>query len=234
MKTIALSLIALTVLAVSARGDFEKANQEFAAGDYKAAVADYEAEVSSGRWSPNLFYNLGNAYFHAGDVGRTILNYERALQIEPRHPEAQTNLQIAREQSRGLEITRAPLEKYLGGVGTSTLAMAAAVCFWLAVILLIVRRRAATMAAGIAVFVLSAVCAWAAWTLESDTRGAAIVVADNAQARVATADTARSVLALPPGSEVVILQERGDWNYAALPNDQRGWIAARAAEKVRL
>ena len=37
-----------------------------------------------------------------------------------------------------------------------------------------------------------------------------------------------------PGSEVVILEERGDWNYAALPNDQRGWIAANAVEKVRL
>jgi hypothetical protein len=32
----------------------------------------------------------------------------------------------------------------------------------------------------------------------------------------------------------LILQERGDWNYAALPNDQRGWIAASAVEKVRL
>ncbi|PYK72362.1 MAG: aerotolerance regulator BatD, partial [Verrucomicrobia bacterium] len=61
-----------------------------------------------------------------------------------------------------------------------------------------------------------------------------VVVADNAEARVATADSAKSVLALPPGSEVVILQERGDWSYAALPNDQRGWISTKAVEKVRL
>jgi SH3-like domain-containing protein len=51
---------------------------------------------------------------------------------------------------------------------------------------------------------------------------------------VATADNARGVLALPAGSEVSILQERGDWNYVALPNDQRGWIATSAVEKVRL
>jgi hypothetical protein len=32
----------------------------------------------------------------------------------------------------------------------------------------------------------------------------------------------------------VILQERGDWSYAALPNGQRGWISTKAVEKVRL
>jgi hypothetical protein len=72
--------------------------------------------------------------------------------------------------------------------------------------------------------------------LENGARGRnlAIVIAENAEARVATVDSARSVLALPAGSEVVILEERGDWNYAALPNDQRGWIAANAVERVRL
>jgi hypothetical protein len=83
---------------------------------------------------------------------------------------------------------------------------------------------------------LAAVCGFAAFTLENGTRGQglAIVIAENAEARVATVDSARSVLALPPGSEVVILEERGDWNYAALPNDQRGWIVANAVERVRL
>jgi tetratricopeptide (TPR) repeat protein len=234
VKKIALLSIASMTLAMTARADFEKGNQELAAGNYKAAIGQYEAEVKSGRWSANLFYNLGNAYFHADDIGRAILNYERALELEPHHPEAQTNLEIAREKSRGLEMTPGPVEKYLGKIGTSTLAITAVVCFWIGVILLIVRQRAAAIAAGIACLILSAVSVWAAWTLDSATRGAAIIVTEDAQARVATADTARSVLALPPGSEVVILQERGNWSYASLPNDQRGWIAAKAAEKVRL
>jgi hypothetical protein len=39
---------------------------------------------------------------------------------------------------------------------------------------------------------------------------------------------------LPPGSEIKVLSERGDWIYAALPNDLRGWIPANGAERVRL
>jgi len=39
---------------------------------------------------------------------------------------------------------------------------------------------------------------------------------------------------LPAGSEIKILSTRGDWIYAALPNDLRGWIPAASAESVRL
>jgi hypothetical protein len=83
---------------------------------------------------------------------------------------------------------------------------------------------------------LTAICGFAAYQLENGNRGrsTAIVLGQNSEARVATADNAKGVLALPPGSEVLILQERGDWNYVALPNDQRGWIASSAVEKVRL
>ena len=65
-------------------------------------------------------------------------------------------------------------------------------------------------------------------------RSLAVVIASDVQARLATADTANSVLALPPGSEIKILNTRGDWVYAALPNNLRGWIPAKSAELVRL
>ena len=65
-------------------------------------------------------------------------------------------------------------------------------------------------------------------------RGLAIVTGKDVQARLATADTANSVLALPEGSEIKILSTRGDWIYAALPNNLRGWIPTKSTELVRL
>src|SRR5256885_731673 len=61
---------------------FAKANQEFASGDFKASIEDYESVVRAGQDAPNLFYNLGNAYFRTKDFGHAILNYERALAID--------------------------------------------------------------------------------------------------------------------------------------------------------
>ena len=77
---------------------------------------------------------------------------------------------------------------------------------------------------------------FATWQLERGSKGnaLAIVTGKNVQARLATADTANAVLALPPGSEIKVLSTRGDWIYAALPNNLRGWIPAKHAEQVRL
>ena len=213
---------------------FATANTEFKAGYFKAAITDYGAVVQSGEWSANLFYDLGNAYFRDSDFGRAILNYERALQLDRNQPEADANLQIARDQTHALELAPPPLEKYLSFASAKSFTILAAILFWVTIILLIFRRRKVLwMTIGL---VLTAACGLAAYKLENGRRGqsVAVVVAKNAEARVATADSAKSVLALPPGSEVVILQERGDWSYAALPNDQRGWISTKAVEKVRL
>jgi tetratricopeptide (TPR) repeat protein len=213
---------------------FAKANTAFAAGDFKSAIKNYQAVVQSGEWSANLFYDLGNAYFRDRDIGRAILNYVRALQLDRNHPEADANLRIARDQIQALELTPAPLEKYLNFASAKSFTILAAIFFWGTIFLSIVRRRKVLwMIIGL---LLTAGCGWAAYKLENGTRGegVAVVVADNTEARVATADSAKSVLALPPGSEVVILQERGDWSYAALPNDQRGWISTKSVERVRL
>jgi tetratricopeptide (TPR) repeat protein len=92
---------------------FAKANQEYASGHFKEAIDDYETLVRSGEWSANLFYDLGNAYFRNGDFGRSILNYERALALEPHHPETQANLRIARDEARALELQPGWPERYL-------------------------------------------------------------------------------------------------------------------------
>ena len=81
-----------------------------------------------------------------------------------------------------------------------------------------------------------AIGAFEAWQLEHGKHGAglAIVTAENADARLATADTANRVLTLPPGSEIQVVSQRGDWIYAILPNNLRGWMPAKSAELVRL
>ena len=88
----------------------------------------------------------------------------------------------------------------------------------------------------VAALLISAVASYAVYTLEGGSNGSAlaIITSKDVQARLATADTANSVLALPPGSEIKILSTRGDWIYAALPNSLRGWIPAKNAEQVRL
>jgi tetratricopeptide (TPR) repeat protein len=224
-----------------AQAEFAKANQEFAQGHFKEAIAGYEALVRAGQWNANLFYDLGNAYFRTRDFGRAILNYERALALDNHHPEATANLQIARDEARALELQPTKLERYLQFASINQFAIAAAVALWLGIFgiaaLIFARRRStALLSVSILCLLVSGLAIWAIYTLDngSEGRGLAIVTGNDVQARLATADTANSVLALPPGSEIKILSTRGDWMYAALPNDLRGWIQSKNAEAVRL
>jgi tetratricopeptide (TPR) repeat protein len=224
-----------------ADAEFAKANEEFAQGHFKEAISGYEALIRAGQWSANVFYDLGNAYFRTGDFGRAILNYERALALEQRHPEATANLQIARDEAHALEIQPNRLERYLQFASVNQYSIAAATAFWLGIFsivaLIFTRRRSATViAVAICCLLVLAVAVCAIFTLESGSQGEqlAVVTGKDVQARLATADTANSVLALPAGSEIKILSTRGDWIYAALPNNLRGWIPAKNAERVRL
>src|SRR5437660_6441380 len=224
-----------------AEGDFTKANQEYAQGHFKEAISGYEALVRAGQWSANLFYDLGNAYFRTGDFGHAILNYERALALERHHPEATANLQIARDEARALEMQQSWPERYLESASSNQYSISAAVAFWVGVFC-IVRlifghwRSAATIALSILSLLIFAIATLAIYGLDRGSKGRAlaIVTGQDVQARLATADTANSVLALPPGSEVKILSTRGDWVYAVLPNKLRGWIPVKRTELVRL
>jgi tetratricopeptide (TPR) repeat protein len=240
---IALLFCASSAVSAIAQPDaeFTKANQEYAQGNFKEAITSYEAQVRAGRWNANLFYDLGNAYFRTRDFGRAILNYERALALDNHHPEATANLQIARDESRALELQPAKLERYLQFASINQYSIAAAVTLWLGIFgivaLIFARRRsAALMSLSILCLLVCAAAVWAIHTLDngSNGRALAIVTGNDVQARLATADTANSVLALPAGSEIKILSTRGDWMYAALPNDLRGWIQTKNAEQVRL
>jgi len=221
--------------------EFAKANQAFAQGHFKEAIANYEALIRDGQWSANVFYDLGNAYFRTGDFGRAILNYERALALDRHHPEATANLQIARDEAHALELPPYWPERYLQFATVNQYSIAAAVAFWLAIFvmatLIFARRRSATMIViSIGCLLVFGVAICSVYTLDRGSKGRAlgIVTGKDVQARLATADTANAVLALPPGSEIKVLSTRGDWIYAALPNNLRGWIPAKKAEQVRL
>jgi hypothetical protein len=224
-----------------AQTDFDKASQEYAQGHFKEAIGGYETLARSGQWSANLFYDLGNAYFRTGDFGRAILNYERALALERHHPEAAANLQIARDEARALEMQQSWPERYLQFASLNQYSIAAAIAFWVGafctVVLIFARRRSARLSAlSILSFSVCALAILATYEIDHGSKGRAlaIITGDNVQARLATADTANSILALPQGSEIKILSTRGDWIYAALSNDLRGWIPAKDAEIVRL
>ena len=88
-----LALCALTF----AQSEFDVANAAYAEGRYEEAATIYQALIDE-QPDATLYYNLGNARFKQGELAQAILNYERALRLQPNHKDAQYNLAFA--QSR--------------------------------------------------------------------------------------------------------------------------------------
>jgi hypothetical protein len=71
------------------------ANDLYAKGDYSNAAKEYEKVLNSVGIAPEIYFNLGNAYYKSNEIGKSILNYERALRLSPSFDDAKFNLELA-------------------------------------------------------------------------------------------------------------------------------------------
>lgn len=100
-KTIILTLLLLFAsnLKASVEDSFAEANNMYKDGNYQGAIDMYHSILNQGYASAALYYNLGNAYFRNDQLGDAILNYERALKIDPSDKEIQQNLDYANSKT---------------------------------------------------------------------------------------------------------------------------------------
>ena len=246
-KTIFLTAILITAWSLlsgqAPEARLAQANAAYQGGDYEQAVETYESLLAEGLESEALYYNLGNAYFRQGRLGRAVLNYERARLLDPADADIRHNLAIARGQlpERFEAVPEFFLLRWWRGAhqlaaATTWAVLGLALC-WLGVAGLIVWLLAGTREtrkrgffAGLVLLLLSglpfALAAGQA-AYERDT-GFAVVI--DAEATLRSGADARSapVEALPPGVKVRLLDVIGDWHKVRLANGEEGWLPAGA------
>ena len=86
----------------------EDGNQNYRMGNYDVACDFYGLALSSDNGNADLYYNLGNAYYRSDQLALAILNYERALRLNPSMSDAKENLTLAysKTQDRITELPR--------------------------------------------------------------------------------------------------------------------------------
>ena len=75
------------------------ADSAYAEADYATAAHIYEQLIAEYGESAAVYYNLGGAYYKMDEIARSILNYERALLLDPSNEDAKFNLDLARSKA---------------------------------------------------------------------------------------------------------------------------------------
>lgn len=208
--------------------------------DFNRAQAGAESLLGEGRLSPELFEIMGHTRYRQGDPGRAVLWYQRASLFTPRVPEIRQNLRHLDEKVRFLRFAgESPLQTFGLLLHRNTWLILAAAGGWLLLIgagIAIASRSAAVRGWCMAAVVLGCILLplGAAGAVlrpkgEDRVKDLWIVTTPGTKAYTAASSTAGTVIDLPPGSQIRLLEKRGAWNYVEIPNlpeNLRGWIEA--------
>jgi tetratricopeptide (TPR) repeat protein len=209
---------------------FDAANKLYAQNKFAEAAATYEAIMTNGVRSPVLYFNLGNAYFKAGQIGRAIAAYRQAEQMSPRDPDLRANLSFAQKRVAGPTIKSAAWQRALGTLSLGEWTWLAVIGIWLTFGLLVARQikphRAGlkswtwlSAAVTLVLFMLLGL----AWT-QSRPGHTAIVTATEATVRNSPLDEAPSAFTVNDGAELRVLDHKDDWLQVADDARRFGWV----------
>ena len=227
----------------------EVANQLYKDGEFATATQVYEHLLSQGQANSTIYYNLGNAYYIQGDIGRAILNYQRASRIDPRDPDIRANLALARQQV-GNDITKFnnPLEGLASFTGSwltlnETGLITLSLWFLLGFLIFVYRQlqpgrvRTLTLNAMFLtlLFLLAAGVSFGSRLYVERTRSIAVITDDLVTINASPEKDTSTEFSLASGAEVNLLDIKGNWAKLVLPNDViEGWIPISAFETVSL
>ncbi len=239
--------------------DLAAAQHAYAAKQYDAAIAKYEAVVARGVHNEQLYYDLGNAYYlaakqtdaqaRAGKLGRAILAYERALRIDPGFEDAKYNLEVARE----LAAARFGKDDVVGAGrdpfwmrAVHWLPLATLTWVFLALdalfflVLIVVRflptgfTRTGLIVSDVFIGLAGAflgLLLFGQIYYRNNVR-MSVVVSDEAVMREAPDPTRREMPTLHAGLRVVIVKEADGWVLVRLANRTEGWVVKDAVEEI--
>ena len=218
---------------------FAEAQKAYDAGEPQKAVQGLEAIVAGGLVSPEVFFNLGNAYFRSGKSGQAILQYRRALWLNPGDPDARANFQFTVERAGASVPEPWLVVEFLRGLSRNTWKTVALAGWWaggllLALGLFLPRLRLpapAVIAVSAMLIGLGLAGMRAAGSLATSRE--AVVLVPNLDMKSAPTPDSTALVRLPEGSIVHIQEDAGTWLRVRSDKDS-GWLPAGKVGRVRL
>ena len=213
--------------------EWETANALYGERNYSRSAQAYASLLTQFPQDPSLHFNLGNALFRQGELGKALYHYEEALVLDPRSPDIRGNRDLTRTQLRLADLDKRPawvqwctdkisyvrrgelfsltLLLYLALLGSSILR------FYDPNGWVIFGRRFIFWTLFLVLPVL-AFKVYETWEPEG------IVLVSKVEAKYGPASQEKTAFSLAEGMKVKVAEKRSGWYRIQLPSGDTGWV----------
>lgn len=238
-------------MGASVPGEFDRlwdeAGTAYLQSDFQQAAVLYDSILMAGYASEKLYYNLGNAYFKDGQIGKAVLNYSRAARLNPTDSDIRYNMRVANANVVD-QIEIMPeffLTTWMRNLRHSLSSNAWA---WLSLLMFAVALAAVMLfllASGIKlrktgfyvgiigavlfIFTLSFSLTQRKQLIDSND---AVIMHSAVPVKSSPDNESRDMFILHEGTMVEIVGTLGDWREILLTDGNKGWIQAAVIEVI--
>lgn len=223
-----------------------QANEMYKQGQFSDAAKLYE-EVSEKKVSATLYYNLGNSYYKANEIGRAILNYKRALRLDPSYADAKYNLQLAETKiidnvnSTPTFFLKKWLENIIRSISSNQWVYIALSLFLLSIATFFIfafskikkRRKTAFYTTLFSLMLMTSTLIFAGVNKSNFVKHNDAIILSGAVAVKSSPDEAGTeIFQLHEGVCVKVKNQLGEWNEIMLDNNTVGWVKDEVMERI--
>lgn len=234
--------------AALAQDAFEKANELYRKQKYAEAAKEYENILKGKKESAEVYFNLGNSYYKMGKIAPSILNFERALQLNPNNKDAQINIGYARKMTIDniKEVPKAGFSKMLynltGSYHYNTWAwiavgfafgfLAMFIGYYFAGSTVLKRIFFVSMFVILLLIVISIISAIFVKSVENSERPA-IVYEEVLSVKAEPSVNSEDAFLLHEGTKVQVLENVDNWRKIQLADESVGWVPKNTIREVK-
>lgn len=225
---------------------WRQAEKQYADKQYTDAAETYKGLLQYGA-SSALYYNYANALYKTDNIGLAILNYERALRLDPSNEDIRFNLEYVNRMKTDRIESVEPffLTQWVDALGSCMTsngwAYTGIVCFAVTLGLLLIylfgRQRWLRKTAFFSAFSAFAVTVAAtlyAFGIRRDAlhNEAAIVLSGSVSVKSSPDQSGTEVFVIHEGTKVWIKSTLADWSEVRLADGNTGWLQSADVEII--
>lgn len=242
-----LCCVSLLGWAEDASSLFRQANKDYESGNYQQAINGYQSILQHGDANATLYYNLGNCYYRMGELGLSILHYERALRLDPSNSDIKENLAFVRSKTEDNieDLPQFFLASWLRQINhwwssfawmNVSILLLCLTCFAFVVFFLSHEfriRKYSLLSGSVLLFLLLCAVGNVTFSARQSSNGKEAIVLSPSEVVKSSPDTkSMDKFVLHEGTKVRIDDHLEGWSLIRIADGSKGWVADESIERI--